>query len=317
MRLRIWVLAGQLIGTVLVVLVPLVWSDSFLKIKSSSFPYVWYWEGNQRNPNFPAIFLILGLILSVVMQITDKKLIALEVAKNVKGVVTEREFLEAYSATVSSTIESVRASSGMNPEQLEHARKKVLKGIRAIVDYYYDKSEDLKINACYMLAYPTTFMPIGIEERLDFREKQRLITTYAHVLDLVMWAEDHIDLPKKLAIPVENPDEDELRFKLLPGAPRAFAMGETIVVPDTRDLDEYFKNQGKYVDAKVRERQLQFFKDHNFRSFVSFVLEHDAIKKGVLNVQSNEPFIFGKDNEHQKLVTELLRPMKDSLAILL
>lgn len=263
------------------------------------------------------MFVLLGFVLSVLMQVIDKKLIASEVAKELKGVVSDREFLEAYSAAVSSTIETIHASSGMNSQELERARKQVLRGIRAIVDYYYDKSDDFRINACYMLAYPTTRMPPGVEKRLQFKQKTRPIANYAYVLDLVMWAEDRSDLPKELAIPVEDPSDDETRLGLLPGAPQAFAMGEIVVVQDTHNLGNYFRDQGRYVDPKVKEDQLQFFTRYNFRSFACFPLEHEGSKKGVLTIQSNEPHIFGKNNQHQKLVSDLLKPMRDSLTILI
>jgi hypothetical protein len=292
-------------------ILPIWLSDDLSRAKA--YPYLWYWIGKERHLNYAAYCFVIGFVFLVVAQIADKKLMATEM----KGLVSDREFLEAYCKTVESSILTVRAADGMSPAELIRARRLILQGICLVVHQYHDKSPHLNINACYMVAYPTTSAPAGIESRLKFKEDDRLLSSYAHVLDLTLWAEDRNELPKELALPVEDPSDPNKRLRLLPGAPAAYALDQVCAIADTRDLKQYFENGGRFVDREIARQQTDFFEKQGFRSFASFPLNHDGVIRGVLNVQSARPFILGRESEHENMVTELLRPLRTAMAILI
>jgi hypothetical protein len=310
MRYYAWF--AQIVGTVALVLIPAGWPENIGRAKA--YPFLFFFrDDNGLHANLPMLGILLGAMFLIAGQIA---LMSSEMSRGLKGIVSDREFLEAYSATVTASLETVYVAHALSPEQLEYAQSKILKGIALIVHHYYDKADSLEINACYMLAYPTADLPPGIGT-IRFKEKTRPIGSYAYVLDLVLWGDPHDDLPQELAIPVENVGDPDLRLKLLPGAPATFALERTMVVQDTTDLKGYFQTEGRNVDRIVQEEQLDFFEKQGFRSFASFLLENQGKKIGVLNVQSNRARIFGRKNRHQKLVTELLEPLIKALSLLI
>jgi hypothetical protein len=167
-----------------------------------------------------------------------------------------------------------------------------------------------------MLGYPVASAPPDIESRLRFKEKKRALSSYSHVLDLILWAENKPELPTALALPVEDPSDSVTRFKLLPGAPYAYAFDRIATIQDTAQLDSYFKTEGKYVDVAVKEEQLYYFREYSFKSFAALPINSGGDKVGVLNVQSNKTNLMGTTNENQKLVTDLLDPLKQALTLL-
>jgi hypothetical protein len=311
--MRAWwrIVLGGAVGTALMAFSPVWWSDDVVRAKA--YPYLWYWVGKDRHLNYAATFFILGFAILVIAQIFEKKRMATEM----KGVVTDREFINQHSQVVDAAIKAVAAMDGMSAEELTRARKQILRGICLVVQQYYDKSPRLEINACYMLAYPAANVPNGIDARLKFTVRDRELRTYQYVLDLILWAVDQIDLPQQLALPVEDASDPEKKFSLLPGAPAAFALNKVCEVADTHSLDEYFENEGRYVDRLVIRQLVDFLKVQGYRSFASFPLGYKDCKKGVLNVQSARPFIFGRESQHEMMVTQLLQPLRTALAILI
>jgi hypothetical protein len=311
LRYLLWTI--QAVGALLFLFLPLWAPDSLALAKQ--YPYLWFYVGDVKHYNFPALLALVGGVMAVFSQIADKRLMALEF----KGVVSDREFVEAYSGVLDSCMLAMKASSGMNAEQLVHARRQVLHGIRLVVAHYYDKAEKLDINACYMVAHPANSAPVGIEKRLKFWDKRRRLDTYGHFLDLVLWAEDHGELPKEFAIPVEKVDEPNMSLRQLPGAPAAFAMNRVYVVEDTRKLKRYFEEEAQYVDREIVGQELDFFASQKFRSFASLPLGDDdgGEMKGVLNLQSGRTSIFGKNNCDQEVVTKLLKPLLTALRALI
>lgn len=288
-------------------MLPIWWPEYLARAKT--YPYLWFLDNGVRHFNYPAFLALFCAVSLFVSQAADKTLMTREF----KGFVSDREFIEAYAGAVESCIKTMHAASGMNEDQLKHARKQILHAIRLVVHHYYDKAEKLDINACYMAAYPIADVPDGIEGRLKFRDKKRLLATYGYVLDLVMWADDHGDLPCDFAIPVEDEKSSNFSLRLLPGAPSAFVKNIVCVVEDTRKISSYFETEGRYVDREVVAEELEFFKTQRFRSFASLPLQDEGEKKGVLNLQSGKVNIFGRKNRDQAVVTKLLHPLQTAL----
>jgi hypothetical protein len=299
----------QAVGALLFLFLPL-WSPESLAL-AKHYPFLWFYQGQDRHFNLPALLALVGGAMVVISQLADKNLMALEF----KGVVTDREFVEAYSEVLESCILLTKTAVGMDEGQLIYARGRILHGIRLVVHHYYDKSEDLDINACYMIAYPAAAAPSGVEKWLKFRDKLRTLDSYGHFLELALWAEDHGDLPRpgEFVLPVEKEGEPNMHLKLLPGAPAAFAMNRVCVIRDTRNLKKYFDEEGKYVNREIVKEELDFFDSQKFRSFASLPLENGGQKKGVVNLQSGRTCIFGKNDCDQNVVTNLLKPLMTAL----
>jgi hypothetical protein len=315
MRYLIWACQFVLLASLGVI--PLLWTDDLAVAKR--YPFLFFWKDGSFHLNVPLTVMALVVLLLVLLQVYEKKREAQEaarLARQAKELVGDREFIEAYASAVKDSINAAYLAHGMRHEQRIAAQADVLKSIRSIVRKFYDDKQDLEINACLMLAYSIASAPGDIESRLRFKEKKRDLRSYSHVLDLVLWAEDRPDLPKALALPVDDPCDPEARFKVLPGAPYAFAFDRPAVIQDTSDLDSYFNNQGKYIDLAVRQEQMLYFGAYSFKSFASLPVKREGEKIGVLNVQSNKVNIMGEGNENGKLVTDLLDPLKQALALL-
>jgi len=262
---------------------------------------------------------LLGLVVMACLVVAgdqyEKRLIIEDTKKNSKELVSDREFMEQYSSAVGAALWLSYLAGQMDADDMRDAQRKLLRAICLIVSYYYDKKQDIDINACIMQAYDTASGPADVGTRLRCKEKMRDLSTYAHILDLVCWAFPRPGLPTELALPVEDPSDPLCKFKLLPGAPHAFALDAVTVVQDTNDLREYFRTEGKNVDPAVRAEQLFYFQEYSFRSFVSIPLNCQGEAVGVLNIQSNQPNIFGLGNKHQALVMNLLNPLITALSL--
>ena len=309
MRAISWVLLA--FCTLMLLILPLWWPDDLARAKVS--PFLWYTANNLKHINYPAIFALFCALLLVGSQATDKFLMTREF----KGLVSDRQFVEAYADVIENCLKTMHAAGEMDEAQLVHARRQILHGIRLVVHHYYNKAEKLEINACYMVAYPVTKLPAGVEAKIKFKDRKRLLNTYGHVLELEMSAEDHPDLPRDFAIPVEDPLDRNMAHRLLPGAPTAFAKNIVCVVDDTDRLRHYFDHDGSHVDREVVKEELDFFDQQRFKSFASLPIEHEGILKGVLNLQSAQTNIFGRNHRDQEVVTKLLSPLKTALGVLI
>jgi hypothetical protein len=312
MRYFIW--ACQFVLLAALGVIPLLWTDELALAKHA--PFFWHWKDGGFQLNLPLSTMFLAVFLLVVLQVYDKRQEAGQLMKQAKGVVGDREFIEAYARAVKDSINAAYLAHGMNQEQRIAAQKDILKSIRSIVHKFYDDKQDLEINACLMVAYTIASAPSDIESRLRFKEKKRELRSYSYVLDLILWAENKPELPLEFALPVENASDTGDRFKLLPGAPYAFALERAAVISDTSALGDYFNNDGKYVDVAVKEEQMLYFQTYRFKSFAALPMKREGEMVGVLNVQSNKVNIMGNGNENQKLVTDLLDPLKQALTLL-
>jgi hypothetical protein len=314
MRLLAWI--SQALATAALISIPIWWQNDFAHAIVP--PFILYKTGHAWTLNGAALSFAISALVLVVAQWYDKYLSMQESAREQKLVLHNRAFVDTYAAAVNDSVSAAYLASRMTQQERYIAQKNILIAIANIVHFFYEEKEGLEINACYMLAYGVDTLPNGIAERIRFTERKRPISTYGHVLDLALWAYERPDLPKALALPVEDPNDDIMRYKLLPGAPAAFALGRIEVVESTDDLDPYFRGAGKSVDPVVREEQLNYFRERGFKSFVSIPLTRNRNEKifGVLNVQSNKTAVLGPKNCHQKLVTDLLGPFAHALGFL-
>lgn len=307
--MRIVARLAQLVGSIGLFIVPVWWHNKLALAKS--WPIIAYHSANSLRMNWAVLGFFGCAALMVCGQWTAER----AAAKQQKLVGGDRALMEAYAAAVKNSIQSAAVAHNMTAEDRLSAQKNILITIANIVHLYYDKKDDLEINACYMQAYSTDDLPVDVAGRVMFKEKTRRLDTYAHVLDLILWAKDCE--PKQMALPVEDPSDSDMKFKLLPGAPAAFALRKTQTVQSTDDLEPYFNEQGRNVDAVVRDAQIKYFRDQGFESFVSIPIETDDTMIGVLNVQSNKRNILGPRNRHEKPVTNLLEPLRHALGLLI
>ncbi len=310
--MRIASLAEQISGTLLILLIPVLWPDKLALLKVS--PFIAYRSGDSWVPNWAVIVFLLGVILIIHGQWSGER----SAAKEQRKVSDDLDLMASYAAAVKDSISSASLAHGMKSEERLSAQIDILKTIASILYLYYGKQLDLDINACQMLAYAVANAPADVAERAkQFIESGRNLDSYAHVLDLTVWAEN--GQPKQLSLPVEDPTTDARRLKLLPGAPAAFALRKVQIIESTDDIKSYFgpNGPGRNLDGVVREAQITFFSKQGFKSFVSIPIGTNDNPLGVVNVQSNRPHILGRRNKHKRPVMNLLEPLLYALQLLI
>ncbi len=220
-------------------------------------------------------------------------------------VISDREFLAAYAAMIGSSMDIMAFAHNMTVEQLRHAERSVLRGIALIVYHFYGGTDSSEIRTSYMRVHAASALPPEVWAEARFVAHGRPLDSYEYVLELVLWVDTQVDIPKGLlAVPVERILDPRARHRLLPGAAAAFALGMVSVIEDTRNLSTYFQDEGRYVDQSVVREQLKFFESHRIRSFAAVPLNYQGKRLGVLNVEANEPGLFGPDNEYQEVIID-------------
>jgi hypothetical protein len=306
MRAVSWI--EQIVGTAALLFIPILWPDRLALVKV--WPYIAVGSSGSWTINWALIAFALSSSVLVHGQWAGER----AAAKEQKIVGEDRALMEAYAAAVKDSIRSAAVAHNMKPSDRLVAQKKILSTIANVVYLYYSKEDELEINACLMLVYAVADVPAEIADRVkQFIEKGRLLNTYAHVLDLSVWAKDC--QPSHLSLPVEDPTDADMKLKLLPGAPAAFALRVVQTIESTDDLISYFgpRGAGRNLDGVAKEAQLKFFGQQGFKSFVSIPIVIDEKILGILNVQSNKVCILGRRNKNLKPVTDLLEPLWHAL----
>src|SRR5438132_1014747 len=174
-------------------------------------------------------------------------------------------------------------------QQLSIAAQKLLQAVCSEVRGFYGIQDRSRVNASLMRAYRTDNCPAEVAKRIKFLGFGRELPSYKYVLDVTVWAETDPKFPA-ISIPVEDPaDQDHL----LPGAPTAFALGKNQVLStlDDSSLPGY---AGSDLDRKVLQDQVEYFQSKGIRRMANLVLGRQN-PSGVLNIQSEEPGLFGAD----------------------
>lgn len=185
---------------------------------------------------------------------------------------------------------SEQRKSGL--QQFSVAARTILQGVCGEVRGFYGIQDRSRVNASLMRAYRTDNCPADVAKRVQFLGFRRELPSYKYVLDVTAWAEDDPRFPP-ISIPVEDPDDDDSKDHLLPGAPKAFALGQHQVLSNL-DIMSLPGHAGSEVERKVLEAQAEYFHSKGIRSMASLVVGHQT-PVGVLNIQSEEADLFGAD----------------------
>jgi len=230
------------------------------------------------------------------------------------------DFFQSYIAHIGDGVAIMQDIDLYNAEQARLAQSQILKTVCALVATYYQESEREKVkekfNASLMTAVDCAAWLEPSKEKFNssvlFFDTNRSPQACAKILCLTCWAREAQSWPE-FALPVDT-DPDYL----LPGAPHAYATGESQVMTDTLAVAELEKAMPKH--AEPAKRQLRnYFEEHekDFRSFLSLPLCSASKTVGVLNVQSKDVDILGVDNEHREDLELCLRPFCALLAALI
>jgi hypothetical protein len=114
----------------------------------------------------------------------------------------------------------------------------------------------------------------------------------------------------EIALPVPSvQDEPLIERYALPGAPFALLSGQGSVYVDTHDLAQ---QHCSHFDAYIRKEIDAYFKDgagRGVRSFASWRIGTDRDPIGVLNIDSNKPYILGRNADFYPQFLALMAPL--------
>jgi len=212
-------------------------------------------------------------------------------------------------------------SGTVQRDQVEAAARHVLRIIAVLAQKFDDPSDgglgehEIVYAANVMIYKPTPSIPPvdipAIDERMLFRGDGVTVSKLKGVLDLVPTLSTTAADPKAtpdpslrpFALGIPNrakaerlrPGECELRYRVLPGAPRAFCDREADIYENTNRIREWCERYGDFTDD-VKDAVETYFETGpgaNIGSFVSIPLfhpedlKHEADPVGVLNIHSN------------------------------
>lgn len=212
-----------------------------------------------------------------------------------------RELLPAYAEQVSLAVAAVSSylSDPTDKKRFDITRS-ILKAICAVMRLYHVQVRALSFNANCMVAYQRDDAPDEMAKRLKFAWGD--LSRYDYYLSLYAYAE-----PKgvqNFALPVEPKNDPHSWRKMLPGAPEAFLINETIIIDNIRKLS--------YADAipfEIREEISVYFKKRRtFESFACVNIVYGGRQVGVLNIECSTKNIFGRGQKHKDELQSLLFP---------
>jgi hypothetical protein len=122
-----------------------------------------------------------------------------------------------------------------------------------------------------------------------------------------------------IALPVPEVAERDGRWIALPGAPRAFLLGEADGYADTDTITDWAERKGNFPPS-VRDALRRYFSEGEGRGIRSFIsrpigLAGDgATPLGVLNIHANRPNLLGPSMEKRQIFQALLTPVLVELA---
>jgi hypothetical protein len=210
-------------------------------------------------------------------------------------------------------------------ERIGESITEVLKAVCEDVWTYWNEygSAEAPVKASVMVAHATASCDpatLGqLSSRAQFVSFGRDLSSYKHVLDVVYWNDSNPQFAP-IAIPVEDENSPQGRKRLLPGAPMAFALGEDVVIPDTRDLRGH---TGSDVDPDVLREDQEYFDSRKIRSMACLLLHEARDKKqnqnrrGVLNIHSDKIDVLGTSPQEQQTIIGSLEHYRMALEYLL
>ena len=122
---------------------------------------------------------------------------------------------------------------------------------------------------------------------------------------------------QSIALPVPDQQRDSKgRYKVLPGAPLAFATRKVDGYRDSQSLLQWCRERGDFQPS-VLDRLQDYFSPGGagqaVRSFVSRPLSEDDAPFGVLNLHADRPDILGPAPERREVFLGMLTPFVNDL----
>lgn len=212
------------------------------------------------------------------------------------------KFLPAYFKQVPAAIAAVdHFRSRPDAATKAFVTKQILQSITAVVVEYYGEVPGLRVNSNYMVAYPKTAPPRDLESRLRYSWGDQ--SRYDYFLSLEEYA---VDVGREdFVLPIESKGKANYMDRALPGAPLAFVSNMAVVVDDTASI-EYAKG----IDSGVVSEIKNYFegKRADFKSFACLNIVGGGKQLGIVHIESNNEFVFGKSAEKQEEILSLLQP---------
>ncbi len=209
-----------------------------------------------------------------------------------------RLFVPSYVKQLSYSIAAVDAARGS--QMAQDVAKSILVSICAVVIEYYGRVNDLEVNANYMVAHDRSALP-RLESRLKcaFGDRSR----YEYFLALELYANDTDTADFVLPVEDKRDRDNKNRKRCLPGAPFAFWTNQTIIVDDVAKI-----KYGSLIPDSIIKEEESLLEGKRFKSFGCLNIIRRGKQLGIVNVESNKPYVFGKTQNTKSEITALLHP---------
>lgn len=219
----------------------------------------------------------------------------------------KKKFLPKYMEQITQCITELSAGNVKSENDKKEFRRQVLRSMCAVIIALVGDIEGLKINANYMLAIERESIPPDFFSRIKFAGNDS--SKYTRFLELKEYASENSG-KESIILPV---DTDET--KVLIGAPEAFLSNRTAVIDNTVKI-EY----SVALDPTVTKDMKSYFehKRKQFKSFASLVIPGTGGEPlGIVNIESNQEFVFGCSEEEKNQAADLLYPFCGMLSLVL
>ena len=268
----------------------------------------WYESEHQKHTAGYNHWISIGFFVS--LGIIEAVKLFQESARS-KGRLSGQDFLEKYTKLLTDAIEALQDVHTYNAEQLLQAQTKILILIAAVVILFHPEAVNLGINANLMLneGIDNHSSENKFANYVYFSDPQRNADTYSSVLCIRAWAYPPQVAPHNFSIPV---DKDPQR--VLFGAPRAFATGKEMVIPNIhsrKEVNKQLKGQPEVVCDAIHA----FFASQKHKTFMSIVVKNADKAVAVLNLQADQLGVFGKLTK-QSEIKKFIEPFCTILGII-
>jgi hypothetical protein len=263
---------------------------------------------NSTKTNFIIIAVLVAAFSTV--QLVEKVMRIKQDRSEIIGVT----FLNQYTKILTDAFAIVPDISIMNEEQIGKSQRDLLKFIAQFCKLYYEDKADLEISANLMIRREVSSYKddSGVFNRDVFNRDVHFVDEntkndgYMCVLEIVQSSIELAQggIPNKFALPVHKRTNEEFF-----GAPKAFVENKVDIISDVQNtevLDGLLRGHPSVIVERIKI----FFRTIKYRSFASIPLVTTKGKTlGVINIQSNQPDIFGKNKKHQGEIISYLNPV--------
>ena len=256
------------------------------------------------RPWVVAGFVLLIAAIQIVNKVDD--------TRKSRGRLSGLNFLESYMELLTNAIEALQDLHEYNEEQIREAQRKILKLIASIVVLFCHEVDAPGINVNLMEREETAEHAAAdrFHDYVHFTDPTRAASSYHGVLCVRVWANDPEKIPEPFALPIDA-DSDRVLF----GAPRTYATGREIVIPNIHkrgDIDKLMDGQPKVVKQAVHD----FFRDKPYKTFLSIPVRNSDKVVAVLNIQADRVDVFGRQTKQAAMMKKFIDPFRTILGIL-